>query len=277
MNVRLLVLSVMFLSLSGEIASAYTFFPGGINPAIWTDSAFGFIPSSPPGQTVTTGCTGVGGASGCGLPSSANVSQMAFGSSASAQAVVSGVPVPDLNVNALAETPTGTGMYVIPSEAAASALFTFYFSLDPISPSAPRQPLVDFVGNITQSTNGNIYSVFSAQELVTTQNLTTNGVTYDVANGPGNFTSAIPVLVGDNYSVTMDASVDVIGSGSAQATIDPLIQIDPSCNCSQDFAIEISYVMSNTSAVPEASTWVMLLLGFTGFGFKTYLRRTAAA
>jgi hypothetical protein len=32
-----------------------------------------------------------------------------------------------------------------------------------------------------------------------------------------------------------------------------------------------------TAAVPEASTWAMMILGFTGIGFMTYRRRTAAA
>jgi len=38
-------------------------------------------------------------------------------------------------------------------------------------------------------------------------------------------------------------------------------------------AIDTLTISEVTSAVPEASTWVMMLLGFAGVGFTTYRRR----
>jgi hypothetical protein len=40
--------------------------------------------------------------------------------------------------------------------------------------------------------------------------------------------------------------------------------------------ISISPKITDTSAVPEASTWVMMLAGFAGLGFVGYRRSKAA-
>jgi hypothetical protein len=41
----------------------------------------------------------------------------------------------------------------------------------------------------------------------------------------------------DEYTVTMTALAWVTGSGMARTILDPFIQIDPNCDCSQDFQL----------------------------------------
>jgi hypothetical protein len=67
--------------------------------------------------------------------------------------------------------------------------------------------------------------------------------------------------------------------------IDPSLGLDP--NNPVAFVTALTFVGPGeftgtmtpivTAAVPEASTWAMMILGFTGIGFMTYRRRTAAA
>jgi hypothetical protein len=40
--------------------------------------------------------------------------------------------------------------------------------------------------------------------------------------------------------------------------------------------LDVDFLSSNVSAVPEPATWLMMILGFAGFGFLGYHRRTKA-
>ncbi len=71
------------------------------------------------------------------------------------------------------------------------------------------------------------------------------------------------------YLITMDAQVAaVFGSGTAW--------VDPFFDVPDGYAIEFSRGIGNAplvTAVPEPSTWAMMILGFAGVGFMTYRRR----
>jgi hypothetical protein len=59
--------------------------------------------------------------------------------------------------------------------------------------------------------------------------------------------------------------------GTFPATIDPMISVD-----SSHYKIEFStgIVQSDgVSAVPEPSTWAMMLIGFCGIGYMTYRQK----
>lgn len=58
--------------------------------------------------------------------------------------------------------------------------------------------------------------------------------------------------------------------GSFTASADPSFEIDPSFPYADDF--EIDYSPGFDTAVPEPSTWAMLLIGFAGLGFAGYRR-----
>jgi hypothetical protein len=63
------------------------------------------------------------------------------------------------------------------------------------------------------------------------------------------------------------------------AYLDPTFEIDPSWAYAKDFQLEISpgYSAGGGGAVPEPSTWALMLLGFAGLGFARYFPRVASA
>jgi uncharacterized membrane protein len=78
--------------------------------------------------------------------------------------------------------------------------------------------------------------------------------------------------------VQASASVFQDGSSDAKAFIDPVFAL--SDTDAQNFHLEYSpnlAFLENTPAVPEPSTWAMLLLGFAGVGFMTYCRKNKTA
>jgi hypothetical protein len=82
------------------------------------------------------------------------------------------------------------------------------------------------------------------------------------------------------YSVFMvaegGASAGGLSPGSANvfATVDPTFEIDPDFANGDSYSIILSPGVGNTiSAVPESSTWDMMILGFVGLGCLTYRRK----
>jgi hypothetical protein len=62
---------------------------------------------------------------------------------------------------------------------------------------------------------------------------------------------------------------------SSSVFLDPIFSIDPNFLGANDYTIETSSGIgnSNISAVPEPSTWTMMILGFAGIGFSAYRRK----
>jgi hypothetical protein len=102
------------------------------------------------------------------------------------------------------------------------------------------------------------------------------------------WTGTLHVLTTLDYSpntVGMFAEATVSYGGSASAFADPMMFIDPifaltDPNYLADYALVLSPGIGNgttvPSAVPEPSTWAMLLLGFAGLGWAGYERRLSA-
>jgi hypothetical protein len=100
----------------------------------------------------------------------------------------------------------------------------------------------------------------------------TNGAGSWVVNGTYNFQA------NQIYSVTMSVEGVVelnSGSGSYSATVDPMFTIAPTFAGS--YQLDFSPGIGNVGAVPEPSTWAMLLLGFAGVGFMAYRRKAKPA
>jgi hypothetical protein len=77
------------------------------------------------------------------------------------------------------------------------------------------------------------------------------------------------------FSVVLTTQVHATPGGSSSAFIDPYFSIDPSTPDARDYQIFLSAGVENigpAGAVPETSTWAMMLIGFAGLGFVGYRR-----
>lgn len=106
------------------------------------------------------------------------------------------------------------------------------------------------------------------------------GVTSCGANGCVNSVQHITMYAGTVYRIEVYASAgaadDVVGSATAWA--DPQFFIDPSFVDANQFTFLASPNVGNTiSAVPESSTWAMMILGFSSVGFLAYRRKSRVA
>jgi hypothetical protein len=64
---------------------------------------------------------------------------------------------------------------------------------------------------------------------------------------------------------------------STGAFLDPIFFIDPTFAGADQYSIETSFGIGNVSAVPEPSTWAMMILGFAGVGFMACRRKSKPA
>lgn len=78
--------------------------------------------------------------------------------------------------------------------------------------------------------------------------------------------------------ISLVANVNPSGSIITNASIDPTIAIDPSFLANNPGAsLVFSAGVGNVSAVPELSTWAMMLAGFLGLGFLGYRHQNKTA
>jgi hypothetical protein len=107
--------------------------------------------------------------------------------------------------------------------------------------------------NVT-STGGNNNGAF-------TRSATLSGLSYNV-----------------DYLVEMNVTALAHPSGTATTFLDPYFFLDPSL-VDLGYSIITSPGIGNSlaSAVPEPSTWAMMILGFAGIGFMAYRRKSKPA
>jgi hypothetical protein len=90
----------------------------------------------------------------------------------------------------------------------------------------------------------------------------------------------IAILPNTAYTVVLTAEASIYNSAldqnaidasaTASAEIDPIISIDPA-TLAQNPDAQL-FLSQSVDAVPEPSTWAMLLIGFAGMGFAAYRR-----
>jgi hypothetical protein len=96
--------------------------------------------------------------------------------------------------------------------------------------------------------------------------------------------STFQMLVNTQYTVILDADTQAVSGfqdgvpiqGFGHAFVDPVFTIDPSV--AGLYSLQLSPGVANAlpSAVPEPSTWAMMLVGVVGLGFAGYRRNKAA-
>lgn len=136
--------------------------------------------------------------------------------------------------------------------------------------------------------NGSVFSGSGSTQ--STAFMSVNGQTIVNANSfggtnTGAFTTPTTTISGlffnHDYLIDMNVTALVHPTGSAPGTattfLDPYLFLDPSL-VAQGYSIVVSDGIGNdltlNAAVPEPSTWAMLLIGFAGLGFMAYRRKS---
>jgi len=130
----------------------------------------------------------------------------------------------------------------------------------------------------TDSTTGNI----TAFDITTTTGTTLNGLQYDTTTsylyGNNVFSSNSFLLItnlGDRYlNLTFVNPLTSLGIDALRTDV-PTLGSWECLNCTSERRIESGFAIS--SAVPEPSTWAMMILGFAGVGFMAYRRKSKPA
>lgn len=81
--------------------------------------------------------------------------------------------------------------------------------------------------------------------------------------------------IGDPMTVTLTTEIIAEAGDSSYAILDPLITIDPSTPDAQAYQILLSSGVANigpAGAVPESSTWALMLTGLAVLGFAAHVR-----
>jgi hypothetical protein len=87
-------------------------------------------------------------------------------------------------------------------------------------------------------------------------------------------------MISTNVAYEVQESVYALAQSTFQtsstSTIDPVISFAPGIDTT-GLTFEFSENVGNVSAVPEPSTWAMMILGFCGIGFMAYRRKDRGA
>ena len=151
-------------------------------------------------------------------------------------------------------------------------LVYFYFSVAPLGAVSEPVPLI-FTGSGSTSASGldsGANAVFD----------TPGGVLY-ACSGVEGFCGAKPSSF--SGTLTYDAipnalyDIEVIANGGSSvggfsATVDPMVEIDPTFADAADFALEFS-ANPTTTTIPEPPTWTLVILGLGMATFSRMRRR----
>jgi hypothetical protein len=94
---------------------------------------------------------------------------------------------------------------------------------------------------------------------------------FTMSNSNNNYSQVLSLLPNVEYVVRMHAEIRVEAlHGGASAFIDPMFVVPDGYSISYSDGLI-------TAAVPESSTWAMMILGFAGVGFMAYRRKSKLA
>jgi hypothetical protein len=192
-------------------------------------------------------------------------------SSADGSASVQSTPTP---LPAITATATANST-ALSSEAITS--LNYYFAISGPASLDPTASVNVFASGSLFSDSGTMTSTdFLRVAGATIVNATSVG-----GNNNGAFTTSATVsslFYNVDYLVEMNVFALAHPSGTATAFLDPYLFLDPSL-VALGYSIITSPGIGNSlaSAVPEPSTWAMMILGFAGIGFMTYRRKSKPA
>lgn len=129
--------------------------------------------------------------------------------------------------------------------------------------SATALPAGSALGQVT-STSSTGFDNTGTVSVIVTETVNSGGYTLSVSGAPFGVAS---IASGPFFqALTADGLIDVPSSGSGSFTLTP------------DEVVSLSGTTTLTAqaAIPEASTWVMMILGFGGLGYVAYGRRRMA-
>lgn len=112
--------------------------------------------------------------------------------------------------------------------------------------------------------------------LVSTPNTTDPIASADYVYFPSAFSNTVFNIGGTNYTVELTGFQNVTGSaGFLGSNGNTEFHVEEGGTASADLYAEVtSQIPVGVGAVPEPSTWAMLLLGFAGVGFMAYRRKS---
>lgn len=131
--------------------------------------------------------------------------------------------------------------------------------------------------NFTTPALGLVQTIFSLG-LVSTPNGGINAdADADYVNLPSTFTPTIFNIGGTNYTVKLIGFENVVGDGFL-ASSGTQLHVREGLSATADLYAEVTTDTSGAiGAVPEASTWAMMILGFSGVGCMAYRRRNRSS
>lgn len=205
------------------------------------------------------------------------------GGTATAQIQATTLPFP--SITAFTSNSGAADLY----GASASNNLDYYIRI--VGPDASAVPLIVDSNGSLSSTNlvygsGSSLLLSVGYQTIAYVGASTSGLT--VLGGSGSIsgpasnlsiTQTISAQSNADIFVHMFVSTAIAGNSveSSGAFLDPIFFIDPSFVGANNYSIEISAGIGNVSAVPEPSTWAMLILGFAGIGFIAYRRTSKPA
>jgi hypothetical protein len=107
----------------------------------------------------------------------------------------------------------------------------------------------------------------------------TTGCIFNNTNTSFNGTFAASVFSDSEYEIGLSAKVMINGTiGTASATVDPFIQIDPKFKAIHpEYSLTFSNGITNLQAVPEPETYAMMMTGLGVMGFVGRRRKKQVA
>jgi hypothetical protein len=110
--------------------------------------------------------------------------------------------------------------------------------------------------------------------------LVQTGFTINTSSNSASIAGTLSEAANQSILVHMHVTSVIAGSSdrSISVLLDPLFSIDPNFVGANNYSIETSFGIGNdVGAVPEPSTWAMMILGFAGIGFMVHRRKSKPA
>jgi hypothetical protein len=110
--------------------------------------------------------------------------------------------------------------------------------------------------------------------------LVQTGFTINTSSNSASIAGTLSEAANQSILVRMHVTSVIAGSSdrSISVLLDPLFSIDPNFVGANNYSIETSFGIGNdVGAVPEPSTWAMMILGFAGIGFMVHRRKSKPA